>query len=141
MKREKLKAMVGDEVWKTASSKLRSTETVKVLHSLFDHIIDALETRIDDIKTVKGQAIQFFSGGREFLTINVCRDNLRIYIHPPAGALFDPDAHFSVEKFRFWEGSFLKTSGKYRSMSAWVSEITHLTGMKEIIKHIPKVVD
>lgn len=85
----------------------------------------------------KGEGLSFFSGGKEFLTVNVCLRNLRIYVHPSAGAAFDPDADFDVERFRFWDSSYRKTAGKYVGMTVWVSEKKHLPAFKEIINQIP----
>ncbi len=141
MKRETLKKMVEKEVWQQCSSRLKKEETVEVLHKLFEYIIDTLSDRIDEIKTDDGKTISFFSEGREFLTINVTRKDLRIYVHPKAGVFFDPKAKFAVEKFRFWEGSFHKASNKYRAMSVWISEKKYLSGVKKIIDSIPKTIE
>jgi hypothetical protein len=62
-------------------------------------------------------------------------------VHPEAGALFEPEARFDVEKFRFWEGSFRKTSGKYNALSFWISKRGHLPGARDIIGRIPKVAE
>jgi hypothetical protein len=83
----------------------------------------------------------FFSAGREILRINIGRRDMRVYVHPPAGALFDFKAKFTVEKINLWKSSFRKTSGKYRGMSFWVSKMNHLTGAKKIIDLIPKKSD
>jgi hypothetical protein len=40
----------------------------------------------------------FFSAGREILRINIGRRDMRVYVHPPAGALFDFKAKFTVKK-------------------------------------------
>jgi hypothetical protein len=109
-----------------------------VLHTLFEHTIDVLADRIDEIKTEDGKTISFFSEEREFLTINVTRKDLRIYIHPKAGAYFDPKAKFNVERFRFWDGSYHKKSGKYRAVSVWISQRKYLPGVEHIIDIIPK---
>jgi hypothetical protein len=128
---------VSKDQWRRFAAKTQGVELDEVLHGLFDDILIALGKRIDDIKTVDGRAISFFSSGREILTINVGRKELRVYIHPPAGAAFDPDARFEVGRFRFWDASFRKASGRYHGMSAWVSSPEHLAGMKQIIDHIP----
>ncbi|MGB3092122.1 MAG: hypothetical protein WBC42_02795 [Candidatus Zixiibacteriota bacterium] len=133
-----MKKMVSKEVWQQCSLRLKKEETVEVLHKLFEYIIDALADRIDEIKSDDGKSISFFCKGREFLTINVTRKDLRIYVHPKAGTFFDPKAKFDVERFRFWEGSFHKTSGKYRAMSVWISEKKYLAGVKKVIDCIPK---
>jgi len=138
MNTKSLKELVSEEVWQQCSARLKKEETVEILHNLFDHIVDTLKERVDDIRTDDGKAISFFSKGREILTINVTRKDLRIYIHPPARAFFDPKAKFRVEKFRFWEGSYHKASSKNRAMSVWTSEKKYLPGVKEIISHIPK---
>ena len=82
-------------------------------------------------------AIAFFSKGKEFLTINITRTNLRIYFQPSSGALFSKDGSFKVEKISLWEGSFQKATGKYRALTAWVSKEEHLPGIKKMIDAIP----
>ena len=141
MNKESLKKCVSEGFWQQWSAKLSKEQTTEVLHDLFDYIIDTLATRIDDIKTDDGKAISFFSKGREILTINVTRKDLRIYIHPPAKASFNPKTKFDVEKFRFWEGSYQKTSGKYRALSMWISKKRYLSGVKEILDYIPKTIE
>ena len=138
MKTESLKNMVSKEVWQKCSLRLKKEETVEVLHKLFDYIVDTMADRINEIKTEDGKSISFFSEGREILTINVTRKDLRIYIHTKAKAFFDPKAKFDVERFRFWDGSFHKASGKYKAMSVWISEKKYLVGVKEIIDFISK---
>ena len=138
MKEKRLKDTISRKIWEQFSAKLQKEETVEVLHKLFGHIIDKLTERIDDIKIDEGKAISFFSNSREILTVNVTRKDLRIYIHPPARVLFEPDEKFKVEKFNFWEGSYRKTFGKYTAMSIWISEERYLPGVKEIIERIPK---
>ena len=140
MKREALKDMVSKEVWQQCSLRLKKEETVEVLYKLFGYIVDSLADRIGEIKTEDGESISFFSEGREILTINVTRKDLRIYIHPRAGAFFDPKARFDVEKFRFWETAYHKATGKNRAMSVWISEKKYLQGVKEIIDCIPKTI-
>jgi hypothetical protein len=132
--------MVSKKVWQQCSLRLKNEEAVEVLESLFDLIVDILADRIDEIKTEDGRSISFFSEEREFLTINVTRKDLRIYIHPKAGAHFDPKAKYDLERFRFWEGSFHKASGKYRGISVWISEKRHLSVVKKILDFIPKTV-
>ncbi len=141
MKRESLKNMVNKEVWQQCSLRLKNEEAVGVLYKLFDYIIDTLAERIDEIKTEDGKTISFFFEGREFLTINVTRKDLRIYIHPKAGVFFDPKAKFDVEKFRFWETAYHKASGKNRAMSVWISEKQYLPRVKKIIDYIPKIIE
>ena len=141
MQKELLKKMVSRKVWQQCSSRLKKEETVEVLHKLFDCIVDILADRINEIRTDDGKTISFFCEGREILTINVTRKDLRIYIHPTAKAFFDPKAKFDVEKFRFWEGSYHKASGKNRAMSVWISERKYLPGVKEIIDCIPKTIE
>ena len=137
-KKKTLKESVSEGTWRQADSRLREQEAVEVLHDLFDHVVNKLAGRIDEIRTPENKAISFFSGGREILTINVGRRDLRIYLHPAAGASFDPDAEFAVERFRFWDSSLHKASGKYRGMSFWVSDKQCLSEVKRIIQHIPQ---
>ena len=137
-KGQSLKQMVSEKFWQQCTLRIKTTETDEVLHQLFDHVVKALAKRIEEIRTDDGKAISFFSDGREFLTINVTRKDLRIYIHPKAGASFDPKAKFNVKKFRFWDTSFHKASGRFRAMSVWVSQKKYLPEVKEIIDFIPK---
>jgi len=136
-----IKELIKEEFWQQCSERLKGKETIEVLHKLFDHIVLALATGIDNVKTEDGKTISFFSKGREFLTINITRKDLRIYIHPAARAFFDPEARFQVEKFRFWDGSYHKSSGKYRAMSFWISKMKYIPGVKEIIKYIPETLN
>ncbi len=132
-----LKVSIPDEIWKKFSERLKKEGVVEVIHRLFDYVIERLASRIDNIRTEDGRAISFYEEEREILTINVTRKDLRIYIHPPAYAFFDPESRFEVEKFRFWEGSFQKKSGRYRAMSFWISDVKYLSGAAEIIDSIP----
>jgi hypothetical protein len=138
MNRESLRKKVGKETWQQCSLRLKKEETFEVLRSLFDYIADILADRISDVKTEDGKTISFFSDGGEFLTINVTRKDLRIYIHPKAKAFFDPQAKFAVERFRFWDGSFQKATGKYRGMSVWISEKKYLPAVKKIVDFISR---
>ncbi len=138
MKVENLNSLVSEEDWQQFYERLKNKQVMEVLHELFNHIVDTLAKRIDAVKVDNGRAISFFSNDREFLTINVTRNDLRIYIHPAARTFFDPDAKFQVEKFNFWKSSYQKTSGKYRAMSVWISEKEYLQGVKEVIDLIPE---
>jgi len=135
-----LKELVKKDFWQKSSERLKKDNIVEVLQELFIYILDALATRIDDIKTDGGKAISFFSKGKEFLTINVTRKDLRIYIHPQAKAFFGPKSKFKVEKFRFWEGSYHKKSDKFKAMSIWISEKKYLKEVERIINYIPKTI-
>ena len=138
MRSESLREMLPEAAWQQFASRLKTESTVQVLHALFDYVIKVLADRIDEIKTDDGRAISFFSEKREFLTINVTRKDLRVYVHPKAGAYFDPKAKFGVEKFRFWDTSLHKASGKYRAMSFWISEKKYLSAAKKIIDLLPR---
>lgn len=133
--------LFSEETWLQCRDRLKDKEVFTVLKALFDHIVNTLAPRIDDIRTDDGRAISFFQGGRKFLTINITRYDLRIYIHPAAQVLFDPTAQFRVERFNFWKSSFQKSSGKYRAMSVWISKAEFLEGVREIIGMIPKNFD
>ena len=128
--------VINKQTWEQFSAKLSNAEAMKVLRELVNYVTDQLKSRINQVKTSKDN-IAFFSKGKEFLTINITRTGLRIYIHPPAGAFFSKDEKFSVEKVSIWEGSFQKASGKYRAMTAWVSKEEHLPGIKILIDRIP----
>jgi hypothetical protein len=127
---------IDDETWKEISTKLKDAEALKVLREIVRYAIERLKSRIDEVKSSK-DVIAFFSKGKEFLTINVTRTNLRIYFQPSSGALFSKDEKFAVENVSIWEGSLQKTSGKYRAMTAWVSKEEHLPGIKTLINRIP----
>jgi len=137
MDAESLKSLVSEKMWQQTSSRLKSAETIEVMRELFDYAVDRFAPRLDDIKVQDERAISFFSSGREILTINVTRKDLRIYIHPPAGAFFEPEQDFDVERFSLWKGSFQKKSGRYRAMSVWISEKKYLLAVKRIIDRIP----
>jgi len=130
---EYLNTLVSEEAWRQCHKRLNNKEVIEVLRELFNYIVNTLTLRIDDIKVDDGKAISFFTSDREFLTINVTRNDLRIYIHPAARALFEPDAKFQVEKFNFWKSSYQKTSGKYRAMSIWISDKKYLQEVKDTI--------
>jgi len=132
--------MVGTQVRGQCAGRQRDQKGAQLLHQLFDHIVAILADKIEGIKTEDGKAISFFTEGRDSLTINVTRKDLRTCVHPKAGACFDPKAKFGVERFRFWDGSCHKASGKYGAMSIWISEKKYLPGVKEIIDFPPKTV-
>jgi hypothetical protein len=108
------------------------------LRELFDYVVESLAARVDDVKTDDGKTLSFFSAGREFLTFNVGRKDVRVYVHPPAGARFKPGETFEVGRFRFWDGSFHKATGEYRALSFWVSAPSDMAGAREIIDRISK---
>jgi len=130
--------MIPGDTWQQFASRLKTEDTAQALHALFDYVIKALPDRIDEIRTDDAWAISFFSDKREFLTINVTRKDLRVYVHPKAGAYLDPKAKFGVEKFRFWDTSLHKASGKYRALSFWISEKRYIPAAKKIIDTIPR---
>jgi hypothetical protein len=132
---------VSEEFWQKCLSRPKKEGMGPVLAEVCGHIVNTLSERIDKVEERgKGEALSFFSGGKEFLTVNVCLRNLRVYIHPSSGASFDPESDFDVEKFRFWDGSYRKTTGKYVGMTVWVSEAEHLPAFEEAIKLVPKKV-
>lgn len=127
---------IDEQTWKQISTKLTDVEALKVLREVVNYATERLKSRIDEVKSSR-DVIAFLSKGKEFLTINVTRTNLRIYFQPSSGALFGKDEKFAVEKASIWEGSFQKASGKYRAMTAWVSKEEHLSGIKALIDRIP----
>lgn len=129
-------ARIDEQTWKQISTKLTDVGALKVLREVVNYATERLKSRVDEVKSSK-DVIAFFSKGKEFLTINVTRTNLRIYFQPSSGALFSKDEKFAVEKGSIWEGSFQKASGKYRAMTAWVSKEEHLSGIKTLIDRIP----
>lgn len=131
-----MSARIDEQTWKQISAKLTDAEALRVLRQLVDYVAERLKSRIDQVKSSK-DAIAFFSKGREFLTINITRTNLRIYFQPSSGALFGKEQKFAVEKVSLWEGSLQKTTGKYRALTAWVSKEEHLPAIKKMIDTIP----
>ena len=138
MDKRSLGRAIGAEFWRESSSRLPTEEAAEVLRELVAYVAEGWARRVDEVQTVGGEGVIFLSRGREVLTVNVGRKKLRVYVHPAARALFGPKETFDVEKFRFWDGSFQKTSGKYRALSFWLSEKKYLPGAEEIIGHIPK---
>ena len=141
MKPDSLRKLLGEDVWQQCSQRLKDATVVDALHKLFESIITLLAKRIDDIKTIDGKVISFFSKGREILTINVTRNNLRVYIHPPSLAYFDHNLEYKVEKLSFWESSLHKKTGRYRGLSVWISNKKYLRGVEKIIKNIPQGIE
>jgi len=127
---------INDKTWKEISTKLTDAQALKVLREIVNYTTERLKSRIDEVKSSR-DIIAFVSKGKELLTINVTRTNLRIYFQPSCGALFSKDEKPAVEKISIWEGSFQKASGKYRAMTAWVSKEEHLSGIKTLIDRIP----
>jgi hypothetical protein len=141
MTNKKITDFVSEEFWQKCLDRPKKEGMAPVLTDVCDYVVNALSERIEKVEERgKGEGLSFFSGGKEFLTVNVCLHNLRVYLHPSAGGSFDRDADFDVEKFRFWDSSYRKTTGKYVGMTVWVSEGEHLRAFKEIVKLIPKKV-
>ncbi|MGQ9706035.1 MAG: hypothetical protein ACUVWP_03395 [bacterium] len=136
----KKKFQLYNSLWQNASIKVESDETIDVLHTLFDYILDTLYERIDDARTVYIM-LYFFSNGRHIISITVCKKNLQVNIHHPSGDLFEQEANFKVERFKLWQTSFVKSKGKFRGSTAWVSKIAHIEGMKEILRKMPEKVE
>jgi hypothetical protein len=127
---------IDEQSWKQISTKLTDAEAFKVLRQIVNYVSERLKSRIEKVRSSR-DVIAFLSKGKEFLTINVTRNNLRIYFQTSSGALFSKEETFAVEKLSFWEGSFQKSSGKYRALTAWVSKEEHLPGIKKMIDRIP----
>jgi len=134
-----IRELLGDDFWAKALARPKKEGVTDVLVATYDYILDKLGKRIDDIQERgEGEGIAFFAEGREILLINVGIKFLRIYVHPTAGAAFDPEDDFAVERFRFWDSAYRKTTGKYVGMTFWISEAAHLEGMKQVIDRIPQ---
>jgi len=127
---------IDEQIWKQISTKLTDAEALKILREVVNYATERLKSRIDGVKSSR-DVIAFLSKGKEFLTINVTRTNLRIYFQPSSGTLFSKDEKFAVEKVSLWGGSFQKSSGKYRALTAWISKQEHLPGIKKMIDSIP----
>jgi len=141
MKPDLLRRLISQDAWQQYSQRLQDPTVVDVLHELFENVVELLAKRIDDIRDVDGKAISFFSKGREILTINITRKNLRVYVHPPSLAYFDPDLEYGVERLSFWESSYHKRTGRYRGLSVWISSEKYLRDIEKIIRHIPQDVE
>lgn len=131
-----MSAVIDKKMWKRYSAKLSNSEALRVLHEVIDYITEKLKPRIDDIDVWR-EGVAFYSKDREFLTIEVTTKGLRIHFYPSAGALFNGQEKFSVERFNLWKSSYRKTSGKYRAMTVWISKETHLPAIKKLIDRIP----
>jgi hypothetical protein len=116
---------------------LSSEEAFILLKGVINYAVCSLEPGGLTIRATDPKTVSFIREGREILTINVGLSRLRIYVHPAAGAHFEPGSQFEVEKFRFWDSSYQKSSGTYRGMSAWGSGSQDLPGIKRIIDRIP----
>jgi len=127
--------VIDERMWKRYSAKLQKSETLKVFREVIDYITEKLKLRIDDTDVWR-EGVVFYSGDREFLTIEVTTKGLRIHFYPSAGALFDDQEKFSVERINLWKSSYRKASGKYRAMTAWVSKEVHLPAIKKLIDRI-----
>jgi hypothetical protein len=128
-----------NDFWERAAPRPKKEGIIELAQELHNYIVDTLKGRIDDVQERgKAEGIAYLYEGREILLINIGMRFLRIYVHPAAGAAFDPDESFATERFRFWDSSFRKTTGKYVGMTAWVSEPEHLDAMKGIIERISK---
>lgn len=128
--------VIDEQAWKRFAAKMPSLEAQNVLRQLIDYITHRLQPKIEQVRTLR-DSIAFFTKGKQFLTINVTRKGLRVYIHPPAGAFFSIQNKYEVEKVSLWKSSIDKASGKYRAITIWVSKESHLAGIKEIIDKIP----
>jgi hypothetical protein len=129
---------LGNDFWERAAPRPKKEGIIELAQGLHKYIVDTLTERIDDVQERgKAEGMAYLSVGREILLINIGMRFLRIYVHPAAGAAFEPDETFAVERFRFWDSSFRKTTGKYVGMTVWVSEPEHLTAIEEIIDRIP----
>jgi len=128
--------VIDEKMWKRYSAKLPNSEALRVLRSLIDYATKKLEARIDDTDVWR-EGVAFFSKDKEFLTVEVTTKGLRIHFYPSAGAFFNSQEKFSVERVNLWKSSYHKASGKYRAMTAWISKETHLPAIKELIDRIP----
>ena len=100
--------VIDEQAWKRFAAKMPSLEAQNVLRQLIDYVTHRLRPKIEQVKTLE-DSIAFFTKGREFLTINIARKGLRIYIHPPAGASFSDQNKYEVEKISLWTSSTDKT--------------------------------
>jgi len=128
--------VIDERMWKRYSAKLPNSKALNVFREVIDYITKKLKPRIDETDVWR-EGVAFFSGGKEFLTVEVTTKGLRIHIYPSAGALFKGQEKFSVERFNLWKSSYHKASGMYRAMTVWVSKEEHLSGIKTLLDRIP----
>ena len=112
-----MNVVIDERMWKRYSAKLPNSEALKVFREVIDYITEKLKPRIDDTDVWR-EGVAFFSEDKEFLTNEVTTKGLRIHFYPSAGALFNGQEKFSVERFNLWKSSCRKASGKYRAMTA-----------------------
>jgi len=128
--------VIDERMWKRYSAKLQNSETLKVFREVIEYITEKLKPRIDDADVWR-EGVAFFSRDKEFLTVEVTTKGLRIHFYPSAGAFFNGQEKFSVERVNIWKSSYHKASGNYRAMTVWVSKETHLSAIKKLIDRIP----
>ncbi len=127
--------------WRGCEERLKAGETFTLLKGVVDYAVRTLTPGGLTVRATDPKTISFVREGREILTVNIGRSRLRIYVHPAAGAQFDPHSQFDVEKFRFWDSSYHKASGMYRAMSVWGSSTRDLPGIKGIIDCLARQTD
>jgi hypothetical protein len=109
----------------------------RLVDCVFAHSASVLKGRVDRTEPLTDRVgLAYLEEGREIFTINVIKGGLRLYFHPAAGLLFSDEEDYGVGKVSLWSSSFQKSTGKYRGMSAWVTNESHLAGAKALIDRI-----
>lgn len=128
---------IDEKTWNQFKAKLSNPEAFNFIRRLIDFAKKTLEPHTE-VMMVWKDGVSFWASEREFLTFNITRQGLRIYIHPAAGLFWDPEITFKVEKFNFWKSSYRKTTGKYCGLTIWMTTDKHLEAVKTIITSIPQ---
>lgn len=129
-----IQSKILQEVRERFSDKI-SDDSEEVLWETLSLIGEVLSSVIDDVEYVEECAC-YFREGKELVRVNVCKQNLRIYIHTPAGVAVGEDEEFEVERFNLWKSSYRKGDGKYHGLTVWVSESGHLRAFEGLLGRI-----
>jgi hypothetical protein len=117
--------------------KLGAPECETVLDAILAYAAKALAGKADCVEQLADRVgLAYLCGGREVFTLNIIRSGLRLYFHPAAGLEFSDAEDYGVQKVSMWTSSVCKATGKYRGMSAWVSDESHLAGAKRLIDRL-----
>jgi protein-disulfide isomerase-like protein with CxxC motif len=119
--------------------KLSAAESEPILDAVFAHASRVLKRRADRVeRLIDRVGLAYYEEGREIFTVNVIKGGLRLYLHPAAGLLFSETEDYGLEKVSLWKSSYQKSTRKYRGMSAWVTDESHLAGAKALIDRLAR---
>jgi len=117
--------------------KLSDPGAEPILDALFEYAAEALKGRVDRVERLTDRVgLAYIEKGREIFTINVVKGGARLYFHPAAGSLFSDADDYGVKRISLWTSSFQRSTGKYRGVSAWVTNESHLAGAKALIDRL-----